>query len=356
MEVWILDESFRSLFLIDAFESLLWVERFVGYGDFEIYTPVELNMLKQIKKNYYAWIKDSEAVMIIETIQITTSTEEGPRLIFSGRSLECILDHYIIWDQTVLSGDLQSGVEKLLNENIIRPDVADRKLSNFVFERSDDPAITGLKHNAQYTGDNLYKVICSICEAYNIGFKITLNEKYQFVFKFYAGKDRSFDQNENPYIIFSSKFENVISSNYIDSDKNLRNVALVAGEGTGRDRKRSVVVTGPDITGMNRRELYVDARDIQSETSEDEIISDTTYDMLLKTRGVEKLADYKSTQTFEGEMETVKTFVYGRDFFKGDIVQFVNEYDMETKVQVVEFVRAQDVGGYSTYPTFSIIE
>lgn len=352
MEVWIMDTSFKSVLLIDAFESLLWVERYIGSGNFEIYSPVEINILKQIKKNYYAWTKDSDSLMIVETVQITTDSESGPKMIFSGRSLECILDHYIIWKQTVLDGKLQDGVKKLLTENIINPSIPERKLDNFIFEESDDPAITSLTLNAQYTGNNLYDVICSICETNKIGFKITLNSKNQFVFKLYSGKDRSYEQMENPYIIFSSKFENIVSSNYIDSDTTLRNVALVAGEDSGESRKTIVVGSS---SGLDRRELYVDARDIQSETS-DGVMDENDYYEKLKTRGEQKLADCESTMTFEGEMETTKTFVYGKDFFKGDIVQFVNEYGMEARVRVIELIRSQDASGYSTYPTFSIIE
>lgn len=352
MEIWILDQSFQSILLIDSFESLIWVERYNGSGSFEIYTKVDLNILNRIKKDYYVWIKDSDKLMIIETIQITTDVENGARMIFSGRSLESILDHYIIWKQTTLSGKLQTGIKKLLTENIISPSIADRKLSNFVFQETDDPYIADLTLEAQYTGNNLYDVIYEICNICNIGFRITLNEKYQFVFQLYSGKDRSYDQFENPYVIFSPKFENIVSSNYIESNKLFRNVALVAGEDSGADRKTLVVGSG---SGLARRELYVDARDIQSETPEG-TISESDYNKKLKTRGEQKLSEYETTKSFEGEIETTKMFVYGTDFFIGDIVQFVNEYDMEAKVRVMEFIRSQDETGYSTYPTFSVIE
>lgn len=353
MEVWILDKEFRSILLIDSFESLLWTERYNGAGNFEIYTTVDLNMLKMVNKDFYAWMEDSDQVMIVETIQITTETETGNKMIFSGRSLESILDRKIIWTQTTLSGNLQNGVKKLLEENIINPSIADRRIPNFIFEESDDPAITSLKWDAQYTGDNLYDTIYNICNANNLGFQVILDESYQFVFKLYAGKNRTYDQLENPYVIFSPKFENVINSNYIESDKTLKNVALVAGEDSGAARKTIVV---GEASGLNRRELYVDARDIQSETASGATLSAAEYNDKLRTRGEEKLAEYETTKTFEGEMETTKTFVYGRDFFKGDVVQFVNEYDMETKVRVMEIIRSQDTTGYSTYPTFSVIE
>lgn len=352
MDVWVLDKDFQSVLLIDVFESLLWVERYNGYGDFEIYTTVDLNVLNRIKKDYYIWSEESEQTMIVEVIQITTDTEAGNKMIFSGRSLESILERHIVWTQTQISGNLQNGIKKLLEENVINPSIPERRIDNFIFEETDDPEIISLTWDAQYTGDNLYDVIYTICESNHIGFKVFLNDHNQFVFKLYSGKNRSYNQDVLPYVIFSPKFENVINSNYIQSDKTLKNVALVAGEDSGKARKTFVVGSA---SGLDRRELYVDARDIQSETSSGSL-SASAYNEKLKTRGEEKLSECTSTKTFEGSMESTKTFVYGIDFFKGDIIQFANEYGMEARVRVVEFIRSQDTSGYNTYPTFSIIE
>lgn len=353
LNVWVLSSEFEALFLIDSFESFLWTDEYCGAGDFEIYTTVDINMLDRVQKGYYIWIEQSDKTMIVETIQITTNVEEGSRLIISGRSLESILDRKIIWAQTNISGNLQNGVKRLLDENLMNPSIADRKIENFLFEESEDEKITNLTLEAQYTGDNLYDTICAICNANEIGFEVLMNDKNQFVFRLYAGQDRSYNQFKNPYIIFSPSFGNIISSKYIDSDKSLKNVALVAGEGEGIDRRTYVVGSA---SGMERRELYVDARDVQSKTDDGDKLSDKDYNEKLETRGKERLSEYEKTKTFEGDLEPLNTFVYGKDYFKGDIVQFVNEYNMEARVRVMEIVISQDTSGYKCYPTFSVIE
>lgn len=352
MEVLILDQQFRQVCLIDAFESLLWTERFCGAGNFEIYTPVDMSLLEQVNQNYYAWLKDSDQTMIVEERQIATEVETGAHMTISGRSLESILDRRIIWKQTILNGNLQNGIKKLLDENVINPALADRKIAGFVFEASTDPAITNLTIQAQYTGDNLYDTLVTICSSYDIGFRVTLNSENQFVFKLYAGVDRSYNQIKNPYVVFSPKFENIVDSNYIESEKTLKNVVLVAGEDSGSARKTRIVGSGKDLS---RREIYADARDIQSETQDGTKLTDAEYNSQLDQRGKETLAENTVTKSFEGQVETTKMFVYGVDFFKGDIVQIVNEYGMEERVRVAEFVRAQDTTGYNTYPTFSVV-
>ena len=353
MEVTVLNKNFESVDVIDYFESLIWTDRFNKCGDFEIYTPITTEIWNILQPDYYLWSRDSEYLMIIEDRQIETDIETGNHVTITGRSLESILMRRIIWNQTVITGNLQTGIKKLITENVINPGVADRKIANFIFEDSTDEAITKLTiESAQYTGDVLYDVITELCATFSIGFKITLNDSKQFVFKLYSGTDRSYSQSINPYVVFSPNFENIMNSKYLESSKTLKNVTLVAGEGEGSARRTSVLGSG---TGIERRELYTDARDISSNV-DGGTLSDAEYMAQLKQRGTENMADYKVTKTFEGEVEATQMFSYGEDFFLGDIVQNVNEYGMEFKSRVEEIVRSQNEEGNSIYPGFTIIE
>lgn len=352
MEAWILDENFKNVMYIDVFESFIWTERYSECGEFELYTLITPFLLNNIRQGYYVSLNDSEYVMIVECIEITTDLDEGDHLKITGRSLESILDRRIIWTQTVINGNLQNGIKKLLNENAISPSIAGRAIPGLIFADSTDPAITGLTLRAQYTGNNLYDTIKAICLENNLGFKITLNANNQFVFELYAGTDRSYDQNVNPYVIFSPEFDNLLGSNYIESKKTLKNVNLIAGEDQGDARRTTVIGTA---TGLARRELYTDARDIQSEV-DGTVIPDAEYIAQLQQRGLEKLTEHRETREFEGEADTTRMFIYGDDYLKGDVVEIVNEYGMEAKVRVMEVVRSQDVNGYTIYPGFTIID
>ena len=279
--------------------------------------------------------------------------EDGNHITVTGRSLESILDRRIVWGQKTISGNLQNGIRTLLNENVISPSDSSRKISNFIFEASTDPAITSLKIDAQYTGDNLYDVISKICSERSIGFKVTLNDNKQFVFKLYAGADRSYDQEINPYVIFSPKFENIINSNYVESKSALKTVTLIGGEGEGSARRYTTVGGG---NGLNRRELFTDARDISSDVGNGVTLTNAEYIAQLQQRGREKLAENTDVTSFEGQVETTVMFKYGEDFFNGDVVQIANEYGHETKARIIEIVMSEDEEGSSVYPTFKTIE
>ena len=351
MNLFVLDRNFSPVAVVDTYESLIWADRYYECGDFELYTVMSDDILQKIKMGYYLVNDNSDHAMVVEKIRIDYDVETGNHITIAGRSLESILDRRVVWGQQVLSGNLQQVVKSLLDASFINPSKTSRKVPNFIFKETDDPVILGIEINAQYTGDNIYEVIKSLCTDCGVGFKLCLNDDYQLEFELYSGVNRSYDQSENSFVIFSPTFDNMINSNYIESEEPFKNVALIGGEGEGSARKYAAV---GDFTGLDRKELFVDARDISS-TSEDQTISNDEYQKMLQQRGKEKLSETTPITSFEGEGETTQLFVYGRDFSKGDIVQVANEYGHETKARVLEVIMSEDENGFSVYPTFGTL-
>lgn len=355
MEGILFDTDLEPVAILDTFQSLIWVDRFSSCGDFEIYLPIDAAIIPYLSADYYLTLRESNHCMIIEDFLFDTDEEQRNYLTVTGRSLESILDRRIIWGQTILTGNLQNGIQSLLNANAISPAITERTIPNLIFEASDDSRITELEIDAQYNGENLYDTIVLLCQTYDIGFKITLREDNMFVFKLYAGVDRSYDQEVNPYIIFSTKFDNILSSNYLESKKTLKTVTLVAGEGEGAERQTTSVESnlGGGI-GLNRREIFTDAGDI-SKTVDEGTLTDEEYLAQLAQRGAEVLSENTIIQSFEGQLETSQMYKYGEDFFMGDIVQAVNSYGMESKARIVEYIISQSASGIDIYPTFATV-
>lgn len=352
MELTLLNTSLDAIAVVDDYESAIWTDRYQEHGDFEIYTPVTSDIISVFKQDYYLQNRDSEHVMIVEKLLIKTDVELGNHVTVTGRSLESLLKRRIVWKQRTITGNLQNGIKTLLEENVISPSDPDRKIDNFIFEESTDERITSLKIDTQYTGDELYDVISKLCKEHDIGFKVTLNNNKQFVFKLYMGTDRSYEQTVYPYVMFSPNFENIVNSNYLESKSALKNVTLIGGEGEGSERRYTTVGSAK---GLDRRELFTDARDISSRVDNDVTLTDSEYTALLKQRGEEKLAENIAVTSFEGEIETTMMFRYQEDFFNGDIVQIANEYGHETKTRIIEMTTSENEHGTSVYPTFSTI-
>lgn len=354
MDLYVLDEGFNTLGLLDQFDSFIWTDRYNEAGDFEIYTAVSTDLLNLLKADRYLWWGETEHTMIIEQITIDTDEDTGNMLTVTGRSLESILDRRIIWNQTDLNDTLPNCIKKLLNENAISPTDPNRKIPGLIFVDPTDTRLTSIEIEGQITGDNLYDTIVTFCQTYNIGFKVTLNDENQFVFSMYVGDDRSYSQDTLPYVVFSPDFENVINSNYFENKSTLKNVTLVAGEQLEGQAQKTAEVGS--ASGLERREIWTDARDISSTNETGGTITDEEYTAKLKQRGEETLAENKITKAFEGDLDANQTFVYKKDFFLGDIVQIVNDYGIEARSRVSEMVYSEDSDGVSYLPTFIVVD
>lgn len=349
-----MDTNFKMVSVLDVFISFIWTDRYYEYGDFELYTRVSTDILSKIQSEYYLLNKESEHLMIVENIEIETDLEDGHTVKITGRSLESILDRRIVWSSTIISGNIQDCIKKLLNDSIISPSISERKIDNFIFDTSNNSKITNtIIEETEYNGDNLYEIISGLCSANDIGFKVVLNKSNQFVFSLYVGEDRSYEQTKNPYVTFSPEFDNLINSNYVESIQDYKNVTLVAGEKDDNDIPKTAS-TG-NVSGLSRRELYTEATDINQKQEDDTTLTDEEYKNLLIQRGNEALLEHKISVTFDGEFDATQMYTYNKDFFMGDVVQVANEYGIESKARIIEFIQSQDTNGYSMYPTFSIM-
>lgn len=352
MDIFVLNQKFETIDIIDNYESFIWTDRYFECGDFDLYLPMQPHLLMSLQKDNYLYIKESEHMMIIEDFEITTDAEVGSRLAVTGRSLESILDRRIVWGQETYSGTVQTVIKNMIKDAIISPAISSRKIANFIFQDSSDESVNGNSIEAQFTGDNLYESVSLLCQLVGAGFRITLDSNNNFVFSLYSGQDRSYDQDANPYVVFSPSFENIVDSRYVETNSNYRNVTLVAGEGEGSDRK---TVTVGNASGLSRRELFTDARDISTQTEEG-TLTDAQYNSQLTERGNEKLKEYIISTAFGGKAEATRTFTYGEDFFMGDIVQIANEFGMESRARITEIIRSQSERGLEIYPTFETID
>jgi hypothetical protein len=356
MDITVLNKSLVAVGVLDTYESCIWTERYDSAGDFEIRIPVSAANIAFLQEGYYLTRADSEKVMIINTIQILTDTRNGNTLVVSGLSLESVLSYRIVWKETVLNGNLQTEVIRLLTENAINPTITARKMTKLVTLLSTNPTVTSLTVKTELMGMNLYEFMCDLASSSSLGFKVKLLADNTFEFSLYAGTDRSYAQIIRPYVVFSPSFENIINSNYFVSTGNMRTVTLVTGEGEGSARLRTIVDSpiGGAKTELDRREIYTDARQI-SKTVDGSIIPDPDYLLLLTQFGLENLSDHIGVVTFDGEVEATKTFVFGRDFFMGDIIQIANEYGMVSSARVTELIRSDGRSGIEVYPTFTMI-
>ena len=366
MEFMVLDKNYEAIAMIDTFTSAIWTVRYDECGDFELYTPVHLDYLQSMQIGNYLWNRDSDRLMIIETVEILTSYDgEGPKLTVTGRSLESILDRRIIVSSDVFSGTLPAVISSILTKEVISSG-SNRAIPNFRYKTTTDTRITGIT-GLEFTarGENVYDIVCSLCQQYKVGWRILPYGSGGFEFELYMGVDRSYDQNEVPYVVFSPSFENLLNSNYIKSYKAYKNAVYAVGtwqeevtiDSQTTYEEAEVTAWGysedAEPTGLARREMFIDNGGVNDgEQGGDS----TSWNKINKEKGLTELGQHQTTTAFEGNLEATRQYVYREDFDIGDIVQVANEFDITGTVYISEVVMSQDVNGVTITPTFTSTE
>lgn len=345
MDLWIYSEDIKLLGIVDTASSIIWANRFRQCGDFEIYVQASTAMLDLLQIDRLVVRPDDEMACIIEKVEIVTDEENGDFMTVSGRCLRSILDRRIVWEQTALSGTVESAMRKLIADAYISPAIADRK-----YDKISLAAAHGFTETirTQYTGTNLLEAIEELCAAKNYGFKILLQDG-GLVVDFYRGVDRTAGQSVNPRVIFSEEYDNLVASTYTKDKTAYKTVALVAGEGEGSARRRAIVSREIDQSGLHRREMYIDARDISSNEGE---ISDADYLAQLAERGSTSMCEAAIVESMEGAVEALQMYTYGKDYALGDMVTAISKFGVQADTQVLEVVEVWDENGYTCTPTF----
>lgn len=347
MDLWIYTQQFELLGIVDTAASVIWAKRYRQCGDFELYLPASAEMMELLQTELWVVRPDDKMVCMIEKVQTSTDEENGDYLTVTGRSLQAILERRIVWDQTVLTGNLEAGLRRLATDAFISPAIAARKYADLSLA----PAHGYTESvNTQYTGTVLLEAVEELCAASGYGFAVGMDlPGKKLVLDFYKGADRTTTQTQNLPVVFSEEYDNLVSSTYTKDLTGYKSVALVAGEGEGSARRRTTVQRSCDLEGLARREMFVDARDISSNEGE---ITDAEYLAQLSARGAANLAEAAAVESLEGGVEPGQMYTYGKDYDLGDLVTVTNKYGITAPARVLEVVETWDENGYTFTPTF----
>ena len=381
-ELYLLDEELNKKHIIDTYSSVIWTPRYNTLGDCELVIQASQDNLKKIKECRYISRDDDEMVCEIKKIEIQTDEENGDQIIVTGIDVKDILNKRIVMNQTNFNGLVEDYIRMLITDAFINPKDPNRKISNFVL--ADKQGFTETIRE-QVTYDYIGDKVQELCQQFGWGYKVTIKNG-NFVFSLYKGKDKS------QYITFSQNYDNISTTDYQEDNSNIKNVALIAGEGEGVDRKTTTIGSGE---GINRNELYVDARDVSSTIDYDELLNnypngiekvinnviyyqvngtniailtkdekgevsevklcDNIYTENLKSVGNEKMAEYVSVTSFTGDIIVGINYKYKEDYNLGDIVNILNEYGMSVNARITEIIESRDDNGYTMEPTFENI-
>lgn len=317
LDIRVYDANINLLKEISDVISCQYTERSDNIGEFEIHTASAMDCLT--KGNYIRIGSDATLSGVIEYVYDNTDNfnpDEAADYCVKGYSLLSIPARRITVPPSGGDGythyknvSPETILYDLMDKQVINPEDTNRAISLFTSE-TDQARGTAITLDTRY--ENVVDVMQKVCAQSGLAICTSLDAvNKQIVFEVYQGVDRTTAPNR---YLFSSELERINKRTFETSAMGTSNMAYTLGEGDGADRR--LVKVGDGLTGLNRRELYVDARDISDENADD-----TSYDVVesLTARGNEKLEDAKETSAYEFSAITED---YGVKFNLGDYCVF----------------------------------
>ena len=266
--IFILNDNFETIGLVDTYKSLIWANRYNDLGDCELYVPASNENMNLLKRGYYIRRSDDDMVCRIKKVELDTSPEDGNYLIVTGYDVKQWLNQRVIWDTVIISETtLETFLRGLVTSAFVIPTNANRKITdengNIKFKLD---SATGFSET--YSGNisyaNVGETIRAYCKEQGWGYRVVFKNDGIFYFQLYKGIDRS------NTVIFADEYENLSTTKCILDDTNIENVALIAGAGSGSER---LCVNIGDTKGADRYELFVDNKDTANVIKYEELIS-----------------------------------------------------------------------------------
>ena len=349
----VFDANFIRIANIKKYSYAQYELQLNGRGNFELKIAINSDALQLLSEGRYI-LFEIDVLSEITKVTIERNEENSEReIVIGGLLIKHILSYRCFIKTQNYTGTITEVERKFLSDNCILSEEATRKIPQIVL--SEDATYIPITEviSVQETGGSIEDAIQSISDAHEMGYDLVPSIKNivtegdistnisALEFRVIKGKDRTIGNTDgNNPVEFSFELKNLLSSEYIRSIIDYRNVAYVAGEGEGTER--TVVSVGETaLTGLERIELYVDARDLQSTDSDGNVLTTVQYQDILKARGFEKLAENVISETFTASINTNQVqFTYKEDYNIGDIVTI---FDREVNLSISARITALTV-------------
>lgn len=302
------NEDLQRMSIIGTnFVSCLWSEGYNTTEDFTLEVLATKEYKSKLKPDCYVGRADRKTLMVVKSIQIV-----GNRIIATGKQATRVLDDVAFIGTLPEGSIIDISVKSAYNDS--------SKFHNLEFASTN----LGVKYDQQISHKSFLEICTIMCQNKDVGLKV-IRRNGGLVAEFYKPELKSNAK-------LSESFGNVKVNNIILSTENYRNYAIVLGEGEEENRIRVDV----DLTnGEKRREIIVDARDVQQEDGE----TVAQYKKRLYARGVEALLAQQKTwecAILPSEKE------FGSKYDLGDMVDIVlNEYDIKLNARISRFTQTQ---------------
>jgi len=344
---------------IDNYESMFFNRSWHGIGAIELRINRYMKYANTLLKDNLILIgTDLNKVFIIKhrEIELDENGKITENWLIKGYALKSVVAQRITMPPTHTAYDYKSGssetiMKHYVNNNLVNPVDSRRKIPQLVIAPD-------LQRGAHTTYSSRFKNVAeevsTLSIASGLGWDVTLDiRNKKWVFDVVEGKSLISGQSVNPPVIFSPQFDSLRSLQYTQSEINYKNVAIVAGQGEGVERRVIEVQATGAGTGINRHEVFIDARDVAETDDDDQPLPEQVIVQALTDRGKQQLAELIQEEYLEGQILTNSPFVYQKDYDLGDIPTIQNmEWGVTMDARITDIKEIHEVGGFEIEATF----
>ena len=344
---------------IDNYESNLFNRSWHGIGAVELrinrYNKYADTLLKD---NLILIGTDLNKVFIIKhrEIELDENGKVTENWLIKGYALKSIIAQRITIPPLHTSQDNKSGsaetvMKHYVNNHLVNPVDGRRKIPQLVIA----PDLQrGMHIDYSSRFKNVAEEMSTLSLASGLGWDVTLDiANKKWVFDVAEGRNLVAGQSINPPVIFSPQFESLKSLQYTQSELNYKNVAIVAGQGEGVERRVIEVAANNVGNGINRHEIFIDARDVSETDDDDQPIPESKIIQALSDRGQQQLNELIQEEYLEGQILTNSPFIYQRDYDLGDITTIQNnDWGITMDARITDIKEIHEETGFSIEATF----
>lgn len=323
----IFDADFNRRGIVSHYISVEWSEDYYNRGNFMLVCVDSTENIALLKQGWYVYRADKETAMVIRYVKYEQADRQ---IIIRGYTTNDLINQRIIY-KTQSVYNVEAGMYNLVKDNI-------RAMPRFI--TATPKGLIGT-FDTQFTGTNLLEAETALGTEAGIGFYTKFDHRNkQHIFTVYQGVNRVSGQRESRPAIFSAELKNLANVTIIDDISLFRNVAYVAGGGEGEERTWIIVNDG--YAGLDRFELFVDARDLQrdDDPESENYQTEAEYIQLLTARGIQKLNECIRVESFVAEVEPKG---FGTDYYLGDIVSCKSDkYGVRINTRILSYSEVRE--------------
>lgn len=400
--------------LIEGYSSLIWTERYLQNGEFELTTYDITETKNALPEDTLLSIRNSREVMIVESRTISWDQEGKRVLVVRGRTLETFLEQRVIdgisgkayrlqkqyssvgaaeiliWNalcnpnsgphsDVVSDGSYHDPNDRIFNTRVSESTTPGQPAktwhveTGYVYPKvleilaSDDLGIRTIRPRGNPAVDDpQHRTIISVAtDGTGIITRTDTTNVKKLLFDIYDGVDRTTGQTAREPVVLSYDDDDLINPEYLWTKANKKNIGYVTSNIVGGyfyfDQGAE------DKVGLARRVLWIDISDKAGDdpdsgsviiglhgepiqTGPDFIDTYT----LAEQRSQSMVKRRRNTFYFNGEANPDSKYAYKTDFYLGDKITLMAGYDTTETAIVSEYIRTEDENGDKGYPTLVI--